>query len=332
VLINLLANAIKFTNSGQIELHITLGRRHADQLWLAACVADTGAGMSDNEQEKLFEPFSQGTRVSENREGTGLGLAISRRFARLMGGDLTVSSNPGKGSTFRFEVPIQVGDAVVAVQHSAPRRVVSLRPGTEAPKILVVDDRLENRDWLMKLLTAVGFTVRIAADGVAAIRAWEEWSPRLILMDVHMPLMNGLEATRRIKADPRGKETVIVALTASAMDEDRRAAAEGGTDDFLAKPVREDDLLEKMGKLLNVPYNYAEEKSTAAAGPSSRLGQLPPDLALEILNATMAGDKNGLDRLIGRVREAGDEASAHALQLLADRYDYDALTLLLEAR
>jgi len=332
VLINLLANAIKFTNSGQIELHITLGRRHADQLWLAACVADTGAGMSDKEQEKLFEPFSQGTRVSENREGTGLGLAISRRFARLMGGDLTVSSNPGKGSTFRFEVPIQVGDAVVAVQHSAPRRVVSLRPGTEAPKILVVDDRLENRDWLMKLLTAVGFTVRIAADGVAAIRAWEEWSPRLILMDVHMPLMNGLEATRRIKADPRGKETVIVALTASAMDEDRRAAAEGGTDDFLAKPVREDDLLEKMGKLLNVPYNYAEEKSTAAAGPSSRLGQLPPDLALEILNATMAGDKNGLDRLIGRVREAGDEASAHALQLLADRYDYDALTLLLEAR
>ena len=333
VLINLLGNAIKFTNSGQVELHITLGRRQAGQLWFSACVADTGPGISAEDQENLFEAFSQGRRVLGNQEGTGLGLAISRKFARLMGGDLTVASSPERGSIFRFEVPIQVGDAALAVHHSAPRRVAGLRAGTEAPKVLVVEDRLENRDWLMKLLTAVGFTVRMAANGVAAIRAWEEWSPRLILMDVHMPVMDGIEATRKIKAHPRGKETVIIALTASAMDEDQRAAVAGGTDEFLAKPVREDELLEKMGKLLNVAYDYVESNGAAAVDLSSaRLGQLPPDLALEILNATMAGDKNGLDRLIGRVREAGDAASAHALQGLADRYDYDALTQLLEDR
>jgi len=117
------------------------------------------------------------------------------------------------------------------------------------------------------------------------------------LMDVHMPGMNGIEATRKIKADPRGKETVIVTLTASAMDDDRRAAAEGGADEFLAKPLREDELLDKTGALLN---------------------------------ATMTGNKSLLDTLIGKVRAAADAASARALQELADRYEYDALTRLLE--
>ena len=104
-------------------------------------------------------------------------------------------------------------------------------------RILVVDDQLENRDWLMKLLTSIGFPCEARTTARTAIRSWKEWSPRLILMDVHMPVMDGLEATRRIKADPRGKETVIVALTASAMDEDRRTVLQSGADDFLAKPA-----------------------------------------------------------------------------------------------
>jgi len=330
-LINLLGNAIKFTKHGQVKLHATLERQSATRLWLSACVEDTGAGISDEEQRKLFEPFSQTRRGLDSQEGTGLGLAISRQFARLMGGDLTVLSSPGKGSIFRFYIPIKPGDAQEAIRRSAPRRVMGIRAGTQAPRILVVDDRLENRDWLMKLLTAIGFSVRIADNGAAAIRAWEEWNPRLILMDVHMPGMNGIEATRKIKADPRGKETVIVTLTASAMDDDRRAAAESGADEFVSKPVREDELLQKLGALLNIPYDYEETNGAAAAVPgAATLGRLPPELVEEIRDATLAGDKSLLDKLIAKVRETGDAASAQALQELADRYEYDALTRLLE--
>jgi CheY-like chemotaxis protein len=155
------------------------------------------------------------------------------------------------------------------------------------------------------------------------------------LMDVHMPGMNGIEATRKIKADPRGKETVIVTLTASAMDDDRRAAAEGGADEFLAKPLREDELLDKTGALLNVLYEYEETNAgqpvaEAAALSADRLGQLPREVMEDLLDATMTGNKSLLDTLIGKVRAAADAASARALQELADRYEYDALTRLLE--
>jgi PAS domain S-box-containing protein len=337
VLINLLGNAVKFTQLGRITLHATLEQRKGGQLWLSASVEDTGPGITDEDQGKLFESFSQTRTGLDSLKGTGLGLAISRKYAHLMGGDITVTSTPGVGSVFRFEIPIGRGDAGVAVRQIAPRRVIAITTGQEAPKILVVDDHAENRDWLMKLLTSIGFYVRGADNGEAAIRNCEKWNPRLILMDVHMPVMDGLEATRRIKADPRGKETVIVALTASAMDDDRRTVAQSGADDFLAKPCREDELLEKMRALLNITYDY-EEVSDAEGGPhggaeslsAEKLGQLPRGLIEELRNATLSGNKRLLDRLIFKVRETEDAASANALQALADKYEYDALTRLLE--
>jgi two-component system sensor histidine kinase/response regulator len=221
VLINLLGNAVKFTQLGLVGLHVTVEQRttleqSSGGLWLSARVEDTGSGITDEGQKKLFEPFSQTESALNTQEGTGLGLAISRKYARLMGGDITVSSHPGSGSVFRFEVPVGRGESGVTVRQSASRRVIAVRAGQETAKILVADDHLENRDWLVKLLTSIGFSVKSADNGEAAVRNWEEWSPRLILMDLHMPVMDGLEATRRIKADPRGKETCIVALTASA--------------------------------------------------------------------------------------------------------------------
>jgi len=337
VLINLLGNAVKFTRLGQISLHVTLEQRNADQLWLSALVEDTGSGMTDEAQKKLFEPFSQTKGGLNTQEGTGLGLAISRKYARLMGGDVTVTSTPGAGSVFRFEIPIGRGDTGVAVKRSAPRRVIAIRTGQEAPKILVVDDHAENRDWLMKLLTSVGFSVRGADNGEAAIRSWEEWNPRLILMDVHMPIMDGLEATRRIKANPRGKETIIVALTASAMEDDRRTVAQSGADDFIAKPCSEDQLLETVRTLLNVAYDY-EEMSGAEGQPlaglaalsADGLGKLPRELIEELRNATLSGNKRLLDKLILKVSETEEAGFARSLQALADKYEYDALTQLLE--
>jgi CheY-like chemotaxis protein/anti-sigma regulatory factor (Ser/Thr protein kinase) len=337
-LINLLGNAIKFTRSGQVKLRVTLHQRNADGLWLSVRVEDTGAGITDEEQQKLFEPFTQARRGREVQKGTGLGLAITRSYARLMGGDVTVSSSPGNGSIFHFEIPVERGNSGVAVKQNGHRRVVRLRAGANLPGVLIVDDQTDNRDWLMKLLTAIGFSVRGAENGEAAIRTWEEWKPRLILMDVHMPVMDGLEATRRIKADPRGKETVIVVLTASAMAEDRRVVAQSGADDFLSKPCRENELLEKMRALLNLTYDYEEVSEAGAEAPggvramsAAGLGQLPPALVEELRNAIFSGNIRRLNELILNVRETADAGSANALQELADKYEYDALAQLLEA-
>ena len=335
VLINLLGNAVKFTQLGRIKMRVSLEQRNADQLWLSACVEDTGSGLTDEEQSMLFEPFTQTSRGLNSQEGTGLGLAISRKYARLMGGDITVSSKQGQGSIFQLDIPIQRGDSGIAVRRSAVRRVVALRTGLDAPRILVVDDHLENRDWLMKLLSSIGFPVGAAENGQAAIRSWEDWSPRLILMDVHMPVMDGLEATRRIKADPRGKETAIVVLTASALDEDRGAVTQSGADDFIAKPCREDELLEKIGVLLNLAYDYeeisqAEDKPSGMAALGAALAQLPIELVEELRNATSIGNKKLLDKLILRVPATGDARAARSLHELADKYQYDDLTRLLE--
>jgi len=336
-LINLLGNAIKFTELGQVKLHVSLEQRSASQLWLSACVEDTGSGITDEEQKKLFEPFSQTRSGLNDQEGTGLGLAISRKYARLMGGDVTLTSSSGNGSRFRFEIPVERGDAGVAVRGNAARRVIGIRAGTEAPRILIVDDQVENRDWLMKLLSSIGFSVRDADNGEEAIRNWEEWSPRLILMDVHMPGMDGLEATRRIKADPRGKDTAIVVLTASAMEEDRRSISQSGADGFQAKPCPEDELLDKISGILGIAYDYEELSQTTAASlaglaalSADRLRPLPRELAEEIRSATSAGNKELLDGLILQVRDTVDSDFADALQALADNYDYDALTRLLE--
>jgi CheY-like chemotaxis protein len=337
-LINLLGNAIKFTKRGQVAVHVSLDQRNADRLWLTARVEDTGPGIADEDQANLFEPFSQARCSPNTQEGTGLGLAISRKFAQLMGGDITLSSSPGKGSTFRLEVPIERGECGVGVRRSATRRVIGIRAGTDAPKIMVVDDQIENRDWLMKLLTTIGFSVRAVADGEAAIRNWEEWNPQLILMDVHMPVMDGLEATRRIKADPRGKDTFIVTLTASALDEERRVAVESGADGFIPKPCHENDLLESMRALLNVVYDYEDAGrnggESAAGEPAwnlESLKRLPRKLLDELRHALVSGNKKLLDELILKVGEiSGDLGSANALRGLADQYDYDALTRLLE--
>jgi PAS domain S-box-containing protein len=337
VLVNLLGNAIKFTERGSIRLRMSMTQREDEQLWLTGLVEDTGLGIAADEQTGLFRPFAQSQSGRNLQGGTGLGLAISRQFIRLMGGELSLVSEVGKGSMFHFEVPVGPADDGFVSEHLQARRVTGLQSTQPAPRVLVVDDEPNNRGWLTRLLKIIGFPVREAEDGAVAIRLWQEWKPDLILMDVRMPVIDGLEATRRIRQEPGGTDTVIIALTASAMHEDRSVIMQNGANDFLSKPCQEDELLEKMQTHLKLGYLYDHTEaprndSVAARGSdpkSAPMQELPPELVGDLQLAIRNGEKDRLDQLIEQVGERNVVIS-RALKNLADSYDYDALTHLLE--
>jgi CheY-like chemotaxis protein len=269
-----------------------------------------------------------------------LGLAISKQFVRMMGGEITVSSQLAKGSIFRFEIPAQVSEpGACAKIRRTQRRVIGLQPGSGNPRTLVVDDAPNNRGWLKDLLTSVGFLVREAESGEEAIRLCREWQPQLILIDIRMPGMDGREATRLIRANAKIQRPIIIALTASAMAEDRESAMQAGVDDFLPKPFHEGDLLEKIQVHLKLDYVYAGEATSprlaatpplASADPPQLLGELPAELLNQLRDAVLDGDKLRLDQLIERVAEH-DATAAPALKDLGEKYEYDALMHLLEA-
>ena len=337
-LINLLGNAVKFTERGWIRLSVSVYQEDDGQLRLAAQVEDTGVGIAPEEQRLLFRPFAQTQSGLNAQGGTGLGLAISREYARLMGGDILVSSEVGKGSIFRFEIPVQPGQFRAVIRRTDQRRVIGLRPGQPVQRLLIVDDERNNRDWLNKLLTSVGFSVREADNGQTAIQIWEEWRPQLILMDIRMPVMDGLEATRRIRASEAEDRPVIIAVSASAMDEDRNHVIQCEADDFVSKPCREDELLEKIGLRLGLVYVYANnqrlnETESAAALASVLDGAIRTRLPLELMDqlrgAVVNGENDRLYDLIGKLMDQ-DAPLAGTLRDLADRYEYDALIQLLE--
>jgi PAS domain S-box-containing protein len=340
VLINLLGNAVKFTQHGSISLRVSMDRRAQNQLWLSAEVQDTGLGMTAEELAELFQPFVQTQHGRASHTGTGLGLAISKQFVRMMGGEITVSSQLAKGSIFRFEIPAQVSEpGACAKIRRTQRRVIGLQPGSGNPRTLVVDDAPNNRGWLKDLLTSVGFLVREAESGEEAIRLCREWQPQLILIDIRMPGMDGREATRLIRANAKIQRPIIIALTASAMAEDRESAMQAGVDDFLPKPFHEGDLLEKIQVHLKLDYVYAGEATSprlaatpplASADPPQLLGELPAELLNQLRDAVLDGDKLRLDQLIERVAEH-DATAAPALKDLGEKYEYDALMHLLEA-
>jgi two-component system sensor histidine kinase/response regulator len=331
VLINLLGNAVKFTESGWIKLRICLEPQSGPQLWLSIQVEDSGAGIAPTEQGKLFRPFVQTQTGLASQNGTGLGLAISREFARLMGGEITLTSEVNQGSIFHFQIPVEVDAFHQVSEQPAPRRVVGLRPGPPV-QVMIVDDDARGRGWVAELLKSIGFEVKEAGRGDVAIQVWRDWKPRLILMDIHMPGMNGLETARAIKTEAALLPPVIVALTASAMDEERDIVMRSGVmDDFISKPCREDELLEKLRTHLRLDFLYPDEQAAmdnpAAVAPASGpelLAELPRDWIDRLRGAVLQGDKDLLDQLIRKVEEMNVPA-AHCLQEIADRYEYDIL-------
>lgn len=258
VLLNLLSNALKFTQGGCVKLSVEVDLLEEQQLKrrLTFAIADTGAGISPAEIVQVFQPFVQTRSGGRSQEGTGLGLPISRKFVGLMGGALSVTSQLGKGSTFTFDMIAEIADASDVTQVLPRRQVVGLAPGQRIWRILIVDDNALNRQLLRELLVPVGFEVKEAKNGQQAVDIWHDWEPHLIWMDMQMPVLNGYEATRQIKSHVKGQATAVIALTASAQENERAIVLAAGCDDFMRKPFQQDQLFAKMEEFLGVRYRY----------------------------------------------------------------------------
>jgi signal transduction histidine kinase/DNA-binding NarL/FixJ family response regulator len=272
VLMNLLGNAIKFTSAGRVTLRVARsqkspirspnGKLTPDSYLLSPDslnfeVEDTGVGIAPNELASLFEPFVQTEAGQASQEGTGLGLPISRQFVHLMGGEITVTSRLGVGTIFKFDINVGVVAADEIQTQVLTRQITGLETGQPPYRILVAEDKPENRQLLVELLAPVGFEVLEAANGQEAIAVWKRWSPHLIWMDLRMPVMDGYQATQQIKA-ARSQAPIIIALTGSAFEEERMVALAMGCDDFVRKPFRAETIFEKMAEFLGVRYLYAE--------------------------------------------------------------------------
>jgi len=329
VFINVLGNAVKFTEQGGVVMRVCVDHGGGTQPFLQVEVVDTGPGISPDEQDKLFRHFEQTKTGQLTGTGTGLGLAISREFVRLMGGDITVISQVGKGSDFVINLPLNEGEAQAIPATDIPRHVLSLQPGQPTCRVLIADDIEDNRQLLAHLLAPVGFEIRLATNGAEAVQEFEKWQPKLILMDFRMPVMDGHEAIRRIRAMSGGQEPKIIAVTASAMDDNRQDLMEIGADDFIGKPFREAELFQKIHAHVGVEYVYAAdtavatEEEPAELTPASLTGW-PQDLIDSMREAVMTAD---LDELLARIQdvEARDPRIAGGLRDLADGFQYQKL-------
>ena len=277
VLINLIGNAIKFTETGYVALSFDTKDQEGQDFSLHVEIEDTGHGISENERHKLFEFFSQTESGRVSQAGTGLGLAISQEYVRLMGGRIDVSSRLGTGSKFYFDIHLQIASENSNHQRALLKTVTGFRNDVINPKILVAEDVRENRDLLIKLLESTNFQVVSAENGQEALKKFEEHDPDFIWMDIRMPVMDGLEATRQIRMLDKGKKTKIVALSAHVFNKERETILNSGFDDFLGKPFSENDIFSMMAKHLNLDYIYADQVAPEEEDPD-----LPDTIAEEI--------------------------------------------------
>jgi len=329
ILVNLISNAVKFTAEGGVA--IRLGTRPDDRRHLVMEVEDSGPGIKPEDRKRLFQPFVQLAK-SGMEKGTGLGLAITRQLAGLMGGSIGLESTPGKGSIFRVELPVKLAEeAAASILPAAAQlgEVYGLEAGQPEFRILVAEDQPDNQALLMKLMTDAGLNARLAEDGEQCVAMFKEWHPHLIWMDQRMPVMDGVEATRRIRELPGGREVKIVAVTASVFEEERQMLLDAGMDDFVRKPYRVHEIYEGLTRHLGLKFLYRSgapqtEAARAVALTPARLAALPAGVREELWEAVVMLDHERIGEVLLQVREA-DADLGQALAGLAENFDYTAI-------
>jgi signal transduction histidine kinase/DNA-binding NarL/FixJ family response regulator len=328
VLLNLLSNAVKFTLAGKVSLEVSVLAQDTRSVRLRFEVVDSGIGIAADDLANLFQPFEQVPDARRRFGGTGLGLAISRRLLALMGSRIEVESVPGQGSRFRFdlELPIELGDVVE--QAVLPRRQVSGYTGPRR-KLLLVDDIEANRAPLVDFLGAIGFEVACADNGMAALQQAQTLQPDLILMDTVMPLMDGLEATRRLRQIPALRIVPVIAVSASASAADQRDSLAVGASAFLSKPIALPQLLAHMGALLGLEWvSRADDRADDAALPDPDALIAPPPQELELLyHLAQVGNMGSIRSQAERLAalDASYRPLARRLRHLADHFQSRAI-------
>ncbi len=353
ILINLLGNAVKFTEQGSVTLRILdsgfeildLEDAQSNSSNLKSQISnlkfeilDTGIGIAPDDLEHIFSAFTQ-VGPSRAVEGTGLGLAISRELVRVMGGELQVRSTEGGGSTFWFELPLVIGDEQDVLHRSEGRRIVGFatRSGV-SPRILVVDDKLENRALLMSLLLSLGFDAQEACDGhEGEVRALE-FQPDLIFMDLIMPVIDGFEATRRLRRVSELADIKIIAVSASTLIPADHLRTEFGFDDYVPKPLQIHEVFEKLARHLELEWQYDElpGQHQAEADPPAiaDIQHIPPKDGLALLD-TLARDGNftALRAYLDQLESSDSRYCVFVQKIrhLANTLDEDAIRELLAA-
>lgn len=356
VLINLIGNAIKFTDHGEIQVRVTQkskpspGSLPLQFFTLQFEVEDTGIGIDPEQIDRVFDAFTQIKSSNQFSEGSGLGLSLCQKFVELLGGTIALRSTPGQGSCFTVEIPVVVESwETQTTQYASSSFLseISVQSGERSHRILVVDDQPDNCELLVHLLAPFGWEIQTASNGHEAIEAWQQWNPDVIVMDIRMPRMSGLEAIQQIRdQEQRGNRTPtrIIALSATVFENDRTAAYAAGCDIFLSKPFRESELLDAIAHPLGLPFLYSEPNFSPPAWhsrpeiPPSDLPAIEPSLfqtlpkawVLQLYQVTLSCDETQILELLQQLPE--EQAAVRAsLEKLARQFEFDRILAALEA-
>ncbi|SDX07202.1 PAS domain S-box-containing protein [Lutibacter oricola] len=295
VIINLVGNAIKFTPKGSVQILV----ENLENNFIRVSVKDSGIGILKEEQDNVFKPFEQAQKGKRVSGGTGLGLAISKKFSKLMKGDITIESEYGKGSEFIFEFKYEESEQNNENEETKELKVVGLAPEMKGLKLAIVDDRFENRDILFQKFAPLGFDIKQAENGLEAIELYKNWKPDIILLDVVMPKLNGIEATREI-LKLRGDHNVkIFIISASALESEQQEVMKIGATVFIKKPVNFVDLLAEMVDKGNVKFVYEEQKKVEIH--TGNVSEVPKELKEKFINAAEEGDFLLLENLLAEL-------------------------------
>ncbi|MBD0336240.1 MAG: PAS domain-containing protein [Cyanobacteria bacterium Co-bin13] len=346
ILINLLGNALKFTQSGWVKLRCACSSlplsstQSLASTWLRFEVEDTGIGMAEADLKDIFEPFNQLSYQPALSEGTGLGLTISRRYTELMGGHITVHSQPGQGSVFALEIPIRALPAQWA-SAPAPDSPIKILPGQTARRTLIVDDVPTNRKVLAKLLSPLQWPVKEAANGQEAVDLWQQWRPELVWMDLRMPVLDGYGAIRRIRQLERTLpqtrqgplyQTCIIVLTAGTLEDEAAQSLAAGSNDIVIKPLYRQRLFELLGKHFCLDYTYEQIQVNSAPARASTLANLLPQQAPDWLQAlhyaALCCDDSQVRQLLQGL-PVEEQAIGQVLQPLLYEFRFDSIVELL---
>ncbi|HEY5653210.1 MAG TPA: YfiR/HmsC family protein [Pontiella sp.] len=340
ILINLVGNAVKFTENGGITVRTSCkpDGNYGKQL-LSFSVEDTGVGISLEDREKIFHAFEQTESGRVKGGGTGLGLAICREYAQLLGGDISLESQVGEGSCFRVLLPVEMGQPEKVTQKFDEDNVIGIVAGQPKYRVLVVDDRPDNCEILARTLELVGFEVQQALSGEEAIELFQSWSPHAIMMDIRMPCMDGIEATRRIRALPNGADVVVIAVSASVISEEQNFIfQEHLINGFVAKPFQRSEIFSKLHEHLGVEFIFelSDAGQTSGAKPPADISEelidtLSDTLRKQFCEATIGADLTAIRKLLLEIETVSPELAA-GLSALADNFEYEQIHKLMSRK